>query len=794
MIGPLRAISHPSSVGGRLALLVVVLVVPLLSLLLWSGAREYRLLHEKANAHALTLADGTATATRQLFAGAEGVVTGLARRYGVRLLDPGSCQETLAAMNEVIPVVVNLLVADRDGRVVCSAQPGDADSAPESVADRVWFRALIAEPRYQVGAPHVGRITRRWVVPLAMPILGPDGTMAGVLGASVELRRLQDLLVGVSIGADDLVTIATADDVVLARSIEPDRWIGERLPGRRNEEVEVSPGRSLAPGTDLEGMERSWASVLVPELGWWVYAGVPEEAVWGPLRGYALRNLALALLVVFVAVVMAFSISRSLAASLTTLVERVRNGGGGTLPAALPAGAPYEVQELARQFDDALRETREMEERLRQSQKLEAVGQLAGGVAHDFNNILTVIQGNVDLLLESLPPGSAARREAREIAEAASRGGSLTRHLLTFSRRDRARARPLDLAALARGMERTLNRLLGEEVRWEAHVEAGRLHVLADPGHLEQVILNLVLNARDAVGPGGRVRLDVCEGDAPPRRRGRTAEGAETPVEAESDPGADAVADAGAGPRARWALLEVQDDGVGMDAETQGRIFEPFFTTKPRGRGTGLGLAAVFGIVEQMGWALEVESEPGRGSTFRIRIPLLPEEGAGPEDAIDGAPAVAATRDPLPHPTTEAPSTALLADPRAVTEDASAPPATLLLVEDEAALRWVAVRVLERAGYHVLSAADGREGLHCAEQYPGRIDLVVTDVIMPGLSGPEMAAHIAETHPDTPVLFTTGYTEDPRITALQASAPDRVLLKPFLPADLLGRVARILAR
>ncbi|HSG48478.1 MAG TPA: ATP-binding protein [Longimicrobiales bacterium] len=723
------------SVQRQLGLLLFVLAVPFLSLLAWSGVREYRLLKAEADGRSLALADATVASVRQLFAGAEGLITGLVEQHPEDLLDPGRCAGLLGPMNEIVPFVVNLLVARPDGSLVCTAHQGP-EGPLQSVAQRRWFRSVLERPVYQVGDPQFGAITERWVVALAAPILGADGSVAGVLGGSVELRSFQDLLTGVEIGADDLVTIATDHDVVVARSRDPDGWIGTTLPGRRNPEVEVSPGRSLAMGTDLLGVARSWAQVRIPELGWWVYAGLPESAVWGPIRATAFRNILVSLSVILLALVLAATISRGLAGSLTQLLKGVREAGRpDELP--VPTGAPREVVELALQFRESMEEQRRMEERLRQSQKMEALGRLAGGVAHDFNNILTVINGNAEILVRALPEDSPERVEAQEIANAASRAASVTRQLLTFSRRDRPRPRPLDLAGLARTMEVMLGRLIGEDIRWEARIAPDPLNVTADAGHLEQVILNLVLNARDAVDTGGRVALTVRPGTGPAP---------------EDTPGARAGS---------WALIEVTDDGAGMDPGTRARIFEPFFTTKPRGRGTGLGLSTVFGIVDQMGAVVEVATAPGEGSTFRVWIPVAEGSPGAPEEAGDEEPHGAAGR-------------------------------TVLLVEDEPALRSMVARILGDAGYRVIQAMDGAHGLTQAMAHAGTIDLVFTDVVMPGMSGPELAEELARRLPRIPVLFATGYSEDPRIEKLLAMDPDRVLTKPFRSVELLRRVAQIL--
>lgn len=727
------------SVRWQLGLLILTVTVPIAGLVAWGGVREYRLLQAAANSRVLALTSGTATAARTFLSGAEELVVGIAEASPESLMDPVECAATLGPMRGVFSYVTNLAVIRSDGSEVCSLRPTQGVVAPGELGLRPWFVQATSAGAFIIGDPRFGTLSRTWVLPLATPIHGADGSIVGILAASIELRRLQELLVESPFGPRDLVTIATSDNVVLARSVDPDQWIGTTLPERTSNEREVAPGRSLAGGTDLMGVARVWGQEEISDLGWWVYAGVPESEVWAPLQSRLQRTRGLSVLVLLLAVLFASAVSRNLAVSLSGLVAGVR-GGRDSVRASLPVGAPTEVVAVARAFDEVLRESQEVAEQLRRSQKMEAVGQLAGGVAHDFNNLLTVIQGNVEILLKRLPKDAAGRQEAHEIATAASQAAAVTRQLLTFSRRDRARAEPTVVSVLAMGLETVLSRLMRKDIRFAANITFEPLTVMADRGHLEQVMLNLVLNARDAVGPGGHVTLTVRRSDRP----------AGAPPGAEDAPG--------------WVVIEVSDDGPGMDAETQARIFEPFFTTKPMGRGTGLGLATVFGIVDQMGWVLNVESAPGEGATFRVWIPTV--------HALEAARSLEVSP-PAPSPSQSGTR-------------------TVLLVEDEPALRAVVGRVLARSGLNVLAAADGVQGLEQAKSHPGPIDLVVSDVIMPEMSGPAMAERLEEMRPGLPVLFMTGFSEDPRIAELLRQEPVRVLLKPFTPDELMARVNHFL--
>jgi PAS domain S-box-containing protein len=381
-------------------------------------------------------------------------------------------------------------------------------------------------------------------------------------------------------------------------------------------------------------------------------------------------------------------------------------------------------------------EQHEAEEKLRASQKMEAVGRLAGGVAHDFNNLLSVIGSYTDLAIEALGPEDPVRGDLEEVRRAATRAEQLTRQLLAFSRRQVLQPKATSLAELARGLEKMLGRLIGEDVQLVLELDEGAALTLADPGQLEQVVMNLVVNARDAMPDGGRVTIATREADVGPRRA--------------------AALGLSAG---RYVELAVADTGAGMDAATRARIFEPFFTTKGLGKGTGLGLSTVYGIVAQSGGGIEVESAPGRGTTFRV---LLPRHLAG-----------------RPEPT----------DARAAPTSARGCE-TVLVVEDEAAVRDIARRILQHAGYRVLTAGSPGEALRVAETRGAEIRLVVTDVVMPGMNGRELATRVGPLCPSAGVLFMSGYTDES--IERHGVLGENFLPKPFTARALCAKVRDVL--
>ncbi len=385
-------------------------------------------------------------------------------------------------------------------------------------------------------------------------------------------------------------------------------------------------------------------------------------------------------------------------------------------------------------------ERKRLESELRQAQKLEGIGQLAGGIAHDFNNLLTVITGRSYLVLAQLPADHAVRRHVDLIQTTAERAAALTRQLLAFSRKQVLEPKVLDVKAVVTGLAPMLRRLIGEnlEVAVVATPELGA--VKADPSQLEQVLLNLAVNARDAMPQGGTLTIETAnvELDETYARR---------------HPGANA---------GRFVMLAVSDTGHGMDAAVKARIFEPFFTTKDPGKGTGLGLATVFGIVKQSGGSIGVYSEPGHGTTFKVYLPRV-------DETIDQA-ATAAT-----------PTLARGSE-------------TILLVEDDDEVRALARETLDGHGYTVIPASAPAEALQLAGSHSGPIHLLVTDVVLPQLSGRGLAERLAPEHRDLRVLYMSGYTDDAIVRHGMLEEGTAFLQKPFTPYTLLSKVREVLDR
>lgn len=458
--------------------------------------------------------------------------------------------------------------------------------------------------------------------------------------------------------------------------------------------------------------------------------------------------IALGLLSVLVGSGLVFLSSRSFTRPLASLVSGVRALEKGEFNYALEGSGGDEVAEVTQAFlrmraslESTQKEQKELEDRLRQAHKMEAIGRLAGGVAHDFNNLLTVILGNGDLLIDREGSDEFHRKCLDQIRKAAGRAVSMTRQLLAFSRMQVLQPRIIDLNAVVAEMGKMLPRLIGEHIEYSFFPDPNLATIKADAGQIEQVILNLAVNARDAMPTGGKLmvrtqNIEIDEAEAakrPPMRSGA------------------------------YILLSVTDTGHGMDDATKLRIFEPFFTTKEVGKGTGLGLATVYGIVKQSGGFIWLDSAPGKGATFEIYLPR---------------------------------ATAAVTMPETEKKSAAVPQGTetILVVEDEPAVRELACQFLRLKGYTVLEAQDGPEALDIARQHTGRIHLLLSDMVMPKMNGADLAARLKAIRPEAHVAFMSGYSEFSRGNTGHNFPEAPVLQKPFSPASLAEMVREALTR
>lgn len=456
--------------------------------------------------------------------------------------------------------------------------------------------------------------------------------------------------------------------------------------------------------------------------------------------------LGLGLMAVFIGGALAYMISHAFARPLARLAAGVGALERGDYTYPLRAHGADEVARVTRAFDRMRRvlksneaKRQQLEAQLRQSQRMEALGRLAGGVAHDFNNLLTIIKGYSDIVVQALNPADPSFRHGQQIGKAIDRASALTRQLLAFSRMQVLEPKVVDLNSLVADMGKMLTRLIREDIAFSFEPDGLLGRVKADPSQLEQVVLNLTVNACDAMPSGGMLTIETRN------------------VSVNAN-----LSDARPGiPAGEYVLLSVADTGHGMDPETKARIFEPFFTTKESGKGTGLGLATVYGVVKQSGGYIWVESEPGKGAKFETYLPRVneqPDEPAAPQPRI----AVTGGRE------------------------------TVLIVEDEPAVRELAAEFLHSAGYSVLAAQDGKEALGIAKNSTAPIHVLLTDVVMPGMRGPELAEKIKRLCPHIKIVYMSGYLDYSQGDG-EFLGGGAFLQKPYSRETLLGKVAEVVA-
>ena len=463
-------------------------------------------------------------------------------------------------------------------------------------------------------------------------------------------------------------------------------------------------------------------------------------------RGLIWKSVSLCLAFLAVALWFAYRIAHGISRPLNSLKERVNALGKGKAVDSIPVETSDEIGELSAAFNTMAeslhvrdKEKEHLEAMLRQAQKMEAIGQLAGGVAHDFNNILCAIIGFGTLLEMGMDKNDPARRHLDQILSAADRATSLTQGLLTFSRKQILNPHPVSLNAIVHRIEKMLNRLLSEDIELRLSLSGQEPNVLVDSGQIDQVLLNLATNARDAMPNGGLLTITTGEAEPPE----------------------EFLATSASLPATRYALLTVTDSGSGIEEETREKIFEPFFTTKEVGKGTGLGLSVVYGIVKQHNGHILVHSEPGKGTSFLIYLPMTPKDNLPPEN-------------------TDLPSL-----PVAGTE-------TLLVVEDNPEVLNLHRTVLETFGYGIIEAVNGEDAVEQFNRHQQQIDLIIMDVVMPKMNGKQAYLEIAKIRPEIKVLFMSGYTADIVLEKGITTDEFNFMHKPATPMELLRRIRDIL--
>ena len=625
-------------------------------------------------------------------------------------------------------------LADWTGKIVAlhSKTPGFPVSAATDMVEHA--RGTGAQGAWWFGQGHLYQVA-------AHPI--EIGTSSQLNLGSVVVGREIDASVAREVGRLALCEIAFRyGEVPVVSSLSAavdERMVTNQLRGAHpSGEMEIDGKRYLVSSVDLTPGSSPTLTLTVLK---------PADEALAFLTHLDNTLALLGGLAVFVGGMLVFFISSTFTKPLEQLCAGVHALEKGNFEYPLAPGTGDEVSEVTEAFA-RLRSTLQTNEeqkqmlgdQLRQAQKMEAVGRLAGGIAHDFNNLLMVIQGHAELLTDRMKPGESLRRNAEQIQEASQRATSLTRQLLAFSRKQMLAPVVLNVQAVVSDMGKILRRLIGEDVELVTVNAPDLKRVKADRSQIEQVIMNLAVNARDAMPRGGKLTIETANVEFD-----------------DSYSRAPVVLMPG-----RYVMLAVTDNGCGMDADTQAHIFEPFYTTKEKGKGTGLGLATVYGIVKQSGGYVWVYSEIGRGTTFKIYLPSVEEEVAPLE--IRKAPAS------LPRGTE-----------------------TVLLVEDEEGVRELAKEYLESCGYKVLVAQNGQAAIDLVSKHSGPIDLIMTDIVMPGLSGSDLAKKVQSLRPDIRVVYMSGYTDQAIIHHGILSSDVLLLQKPFTMSTLAHKLREALS-
>ncbi len=721
----------------RLVALGLLVTAPALIIILYTQALERDRAREAAVADIRQVTQLAAAQQATWFDGVQRLLMTMAQLPDIRSADPARCRALLPDVLRDHPGYINIWVDKAGDTSFCEAIPMDP-ALTKLHPTRVWYQRAVSTRSTAAGDFQSSPVTGMPDVIIAHPILSRAGAVEGVVAAAVSLEPLDDTAARASLPAGTTLTLMDRDRRVIARYPPDARLIGQVMPATAGDTLFQSARVTGRFDTGLRiGME------------------VPRSAVFAQADAQ-LRRQAVLLVLLLVATIAAslFFGERFVRRPIAALAEVTRRLAAGDLSARahLRRGAPG-VDELAiavnamatemeirsRAEMRAQHELRESEERLRHAQKLETVGQLAAGVAHNFNNLLTVIAGFTELMMARHPDG-LDRTDLEEIKKAASRGAVLTRQLLAFSRRQDASPTRLDLNQTISELRDMLGRVIREDIALTIALAPSPAWVLIDPHEVEQVVLNLVLNARDAMPGGGQIAIEI----------------------AHELLDAVAAADGGAPLTGWYVRVSVRDTGTGIAPEVRAHLFEPFFTTKDAGKGTGMGLASVDAIVRQNHGTIAVDTAPGKGSTFSLYFPAVSAELTVP-----------ARQTPKPGVRAHADS------------------ATILLVEDEDPLRAVVARMLAQAGYRVLDARSPSEAIQLFVEHQADIALLVTDVIMPEMNGPALAQRLVALRPELRVLFVSGYTEE--LPVLNApGGKSQFLAKPFSSTTLIAAVAEML--
>ncbi len=667
------------------------------------------------------------------------------------LLDPkAGPEETDAVLRRIFRAApmryANLWVADTTGHALGAARYPPAGRAGFAIADRGYFRRALRDRRFAIGEIVASRTLpgQPQVLTFALPVIdSASRRVRSVVGASIEVDSLDVVRAARAMPDGTVLTIMDSGGTVVYRTLDAAHWINRRFAIDSGKVNDFRTGEGVGRGRSADGTYRLTGFRRMQAAPWVVYVGIPVQYTLDVVRDEFIRDLVVGTLITLLILFFGYRSTLGIVIPIESLTADARAIAEGDSDRRSAVNSRDEIGDLARAFNTMADTVDQRNEALRASQdhllhaqKMEALGSFAGGIAHDFNNCLAAIVAYGELARDSLDDHHAARRDINDVLSAAARASELTRQILVFSRRQIVERTSVDLNAVVAGIERMLARLVGEERRLVVTYAEAPVTVVADHGQLEQVVVNLITNARDALPDGGTVRLRIG-------RLNAAAGDARVPAALSGV----------------FGQLVVEDEGVGIGPETLSQIFDPFFSTKARGQGTGLGLALAHSIIEQSGGVLSATSAVGVGTTMSLVLPLCAEDPA----------------DHALRPGSTAPAPAGRSG-------------RILLAEDDAAVRTSAERMLANAGYTLVSTEDGASALRALKESLEPFDLLLTDVVMPGMSGSALARQVREYQPGIGLLYMSGYADDASVLDAVASSGVRCVSKPFTTRTLLDAV------
>lgn len=651
------------------------------------------------------------------------------------------CSQFLSHIKSQYPYYENIFVGDTDGFVRCSAVPFNK---MVTINDRSYFKEVMGKKRYAIGDVAIGRITGKPVVVLAYPVLDQSNNLTAVIGAALSLLSVNKMFTSMNLIPNTAIILTDQQGRIVSSNIEPEKYTMQDISSAAWFQ-EILKRKDGVITLQFMGEERLTAITSPKMTKWNSIVGIPTNAVYGPLRDDLLKSIFFSLLILSITLFVAKVFGRYIIEPISELTKEVREVGYGDFRRLVNIKTGDEIEGLASSFNDMVRklderkvENEKLQKQFFLSQKMEAIGTLTSGIAHDFNNMLNVILGYTQLIMEEADKNSPQYRHFQQIYNAGQSAADLTGQLLAFSRRQVIDPKIVNPNNIITNLEKMLKRLLGADIALQISLAKDLSPVMADKGQMGQVIMNLCVNARDAMPEGGQLIIETMNTQLDETYR---------------------ISHPWAGPGS-YAMISITDTGMGMDEETQARIFEPFFTTKELGKGTGLGLAVVYGIVKQHNGLIHVYSQKGHGTTFKIYLPAF----SGQAEAI---------------------TTPKLAELRGGNE-------TILLAEDNDMLREMAETILKKFGYTILTAKNGDEAVQIFNANSDKISLAILDIVMPVCGGEEAYARMSAIKPGLKVLFVTGYSAGTHHTDFISKERHPFLQKPFSQEDLARKVREAL--